>query len=107
MAFKSSGYISPVQCNITSAIKSLNHLNSCDNDSDIDDLHPAALPETTSAGPGSIRGSGRESPEELEPLGGGGSAGGSVVQLIADHQLPEDTRQQQQRGKTCRALLPC
>ena len=66
MAFKSSGYISPVQ--LTSAGNSLSHLNSCDNDSDIDDLHPAALPETTSAGPGSIRGSGRESPEELEPL---------------------------------------
>ena len=97
MAFKSSGYISPVQ--LTSAVNSLNHLNSCENDSDIDDLHPAALPETTSAGPGSIRGSGRESPEELEPVGGGGlgggSAGGSLVQLIADLQPSEE-----KNGKT-------
>ena len=93
MAFKSSGYISPVQ--LTSAGNSLSHLNSCDNDSDIDDLHPAALPETTSAGPGSIRGSGRESPEELEPLSGGGSGSGSVVQIITDLQLPED-----KKGKT-------
>ena len=97
MAFKSSGYISPkVQCTLTNAVNSLNHLNSCgDNDSDIDDLHPAALPETTSAGPGSIRGSGRESPEELEPIEngiGGGSGGGSMLQLNGDHQLAEDKK---------------
>ena len=95
MAFKSSGYISPVNCHTVAA--HLNHLDSCENDSEymVDDLHPAALPETTS----------------VSVSNGGGGVGESnpavvvsgvtvcSIQLL-DHQLPEDIRQHQQRRKT-------
>ena len=79
----------------------MNHLDSCGNDSDggLDELlHPAALAETTSAsaGPGSIRGSGRESPLDV-PAAVAGGAGISVVQLL--EQLPEDGVHLRQRRK--------